>query len=343
MKPVAPQSRRRRAALAWACRLAAAGAFPGAARSVCAASVDADLPTYVPQAWVVSSGPDRDPATTLFGYNDMRDLLEPLVAQFAQAHGGLRVTLELPGTRFAPAALAEGRAALAPMGAVFTPAQLAAYRHVVHDDPIAFRVAHASLDPRALSGPLAVFVHAGNPVAALTFEQLARACTGRATRWGQLGASGPWADRAIHLYGVQLGSPLAYSMQEAIQADTAFGAGMTGLPQSSEVVEHVGNDELGLGYAAAMRFTSRVRMVAVARDGEHPALLPTAETISADRYPLDRFLLIYARRPLTTFAREFLRLMLSKQGQEAVASTPQRYLPLSAAAAAAERAKIDAP
>jgi hypothetical protein len=38
-----------------------------------------------------------------------------------------------------------------------------------------------------------------------------------------------------------------------------------------------------------------------------------------------------------------MRLMLSREGQEAVAATPQRYLPLSAAEAAVEREKLDTP
>lgn len=305
----------------------------------CAAAdgVDPQLPTHVPHG--LASGETQ----TLFGYNDMKDLLEPLVERFMVTHAGVRVALDLPGTRFAPAALAAGRAALAPMGAVLTPAQRAAYRAEVGDDPIEFRVAHASLDPRALSGPLGVFVHADNPVALLTLDQLARAFSGRATHWGELGAVGVWADRPIHLYGVLGGSPLAYAMQDALHAEAEFGVGMKGLPQSAEVVANVGADSLGLGYAAAMRSTSRVRLVPVARDAGQPALLPTVETIGAGRYPLDRFLLIYARKPLTPFAREFMRLVLSREGQEAVASTPQHYLPLSAAEAAAERAKLDPP
>ena len=329
------------------CRIAVAAALCTLALSAGATNVDPGLPSYVPQPLPgvpASAASEPSAATTLFGYNDMRDLLEPLVARFSAAHGGMPIGLDLPGTRFAPAVLAAGRAALAPMGAELTPAQRAAYRAEAGGDPIEFRVAHASLNPRALSGPLGIFVHADNPIASLTLDQLARAYPGRATRWRELGAVGAWADRPIHLYGVQRGSPLGYSMQDAVHADAAaFATGMHGLPQSAEVVEHVGSNPLGLGYAAAMRSTSRVRMVPVSRAAGHEALLPTVETISAGRYPLDRYLLIYARRPLTPFARAFMRLMLSREGQEAVAATPQHYLPLSAAEAAVERAKLDAP
>ena len=308
-----------------------------------AAGADPALPAYVAQSLSAEGSPGTATTMTIFGYNDMKDLLEPLVRRFSAAHPGLEVALDLPGTRFAPAALASGRAALAPMGATLTPPQREAYRAEAGHDPIEFRVAHASVDPRALSGPLGIFVHADNPVASLTLAQLASAYSGRSTRWGELGATGVWAERPVHLVGLQPGTALFHEMHEALPGAEPFATTMLGLPQSRTVVERVGADPLALGYAAAMRVTPRVRNVAVARDDAHAAVLPTEETITGGRYPLDRWLLIYARRPLTPRAREFMRLMLSREGQEAVAATPQHYLPLSAAEAAAERAKLDRP
>jgi phosphate transport system substrate-binding protein len=77
-----------------------------------------------------------------------------------------------------------------------------------------------------------------------------------------------------------------------------------------------------------------------ARAGDEP-VAPTEENIVANRYPLDRFLLIYAPRPVTPLVREFLRLVLSREGQQAVAATPQKYLPLSAEDAAKERSRLE--
>ena len=74
-----------------------------------AASVDPALPRYEPRsvetpksaAYVAADG-----AIVVVGYNDMRDLLQPLVARFTATHPGVRFKLDLPGTRMAPAALA---------------------------------------------------------------------------------------------------------------------------------------------------------------------------------------------------------------------------------------------
>jgi phosphate transport system substrate-binding protein len=271
----------------------------------------------------------------------MRDMLEPIAALFTAAHPDIRLKLVLPGTRFAPAALARGESAFAPMGALFTPPQLTEYRAIRSEDPVAFRVAHASLDPKALSGPLAVFVHRDNPLVSLTLEQVARVFSGEARQWSHLGVEGRWAQRPIATYGLSAGTALSYAFKDAAMGARAFTSRMSGLPQSAEVVQKVSQDRDGIGFAAAMRATGGARVLPLAvRDGDDP-VAPTEESIVAGRYPLDRFLLIYAPRPVTPLVAEFLRLVLSYEGQSAVAATPQKYLPLSADDAAKEMGKLE--
>ncbi len=306
------------------------------AAAVHAASVDPALPPYEPRAFEVPAE-----VVDVVGYNDMREMLETLVPLFTAAHPGLAVKLDLPGTRFAPAALARGASAFAPMGAEFTPPQLAEYRAIVRADPIAFRVAHASLDPRALSGPLAVFVHRDNPLASLTLDGASRVFSGDARVWGDVGLTGAWASRPIHLVGLGAGTALSYAFASAAMGSRSFAATLDGVPQSVEVVRKVGADPGAIGFAAAMRETPEVRVLPIAaRAGDAPVAL-TEENIVAGRYPLDRFLLVYVRPPVSPLVRDFLRLMLSREGQAAVAAAPQRYLPLSAADAARERDRLE--
>jgi len=280
-------------------------------------------------------------AIAVVGYNDMRDILEGIVPLFVAAHPNARFVLDLKGTRFAPAALAAGTSAFAPMGGELTPKQLEEYRAATGSDPLLFRVAHASLSPRALSGPLAIFVQRDNPLQSITLVQAARAFTGEASRWRDLGATGTFADRPIHLYGLKPETVLGIFAQKNVLQGRTFGKQFVGLAQSAEVVEKVAGDLLSLGFAAANRETSSVRALALAAGRNGQPVAPTSENILAGRYPLDRFLLIYTRRPLTPLAREFLRTVLSPEGQRAVADSPQGYLPLSAAELAAERAKLE--
>ncbi len=296
-----------------------------------AVAVDPALPPYEPHAF---EAPKE--AVRVVGYNDMREMLDAMRVKFEALHPGFHMALDLPGTRFAPAALAEGRSAFAPMGAEFTPSQLVQYREAVKADPVPIRIAHASLDSHALSGPLAIFVHRDNPLASLGMDHLARVFNGGAPTWGDLGAHGEWAMKPVHAYGMKPDTALAYFFQDRVLKGALYGERVTGFPQSVDVVKKVSEDPLGIGFAAAMRETRGVKAIAV---GDPPVAL-SEESIREGRYALDRHLLIYLRPPVAPYVREFVRFALSREGQEAVAASPQHYLPLSAREAAAELKKL---
>ena len=303
-----------------------------------------------PQRVPAVSAPYRSAsgAISIVGYNDMREMLEALDGLFEQAHPGVRFALTLRGTRTAPAALAAGRSLLAPMGAAFSPSELASYRREVGSDPIAFRIANDSLDPRARSAPLAIFVPAANPLPQLTFAQLRRifAARGGAPTWGQLGVMGVLASRPVHPYGLAPATALGRFMRQQVLAGRAFDEQFIGLAESPDVVRDVGDDPLAIGFAAMNRATPAVRIVPLSpRRGEAPSRGTRADVIDG-RYPLSRQLLLYVRIPpggrLDPLAREYLRLALSPAGQRAIASGQLGYLPLSPAAVAAERARLQA-
>jgi phosphate transport system substrate-binding protein len=308
------------------------------------AEVDPGLPHYQPRAVTLPAQAGyagADGTVSVVGYNDMAAMLGKMAELFNASHPGLRIRLDLPGTRFAPAALAAGKSAFAPMGAEFTPDQLADYRAKTGEGaPLAIRVAHASMDPRALSGPLAVFVHGDNPLQSLSMAAVVCVFSGACMVWGDVGAQGDWAQRPIHVHGLARDRVLALDFQQQALQGAAYTAHMVGFAQSAEVVAKLAADPLAIGFAAAMRATPGVRTLALAAGPGQAPVLPTAESITANQYPLDRHLLIHVRQPLNPVAREFLRLALSREGQQAVADSPQGYLPLSAADAAKELAKI---
>jgi phosphate transport system substrate-binding protein len=174
-------------AVVLACTLTAhvaRAAQPLACAGVGVDGVDPALPAYKPKPFELPHEAGYiapDGAVVVVGYNDMREILNSMASTFSAKHRPVRFRFDLPGTRYAPAALAKGQSAFAPMGALFTPSQLADYRGVTSSEPLAIRIAHASLDPRALSGPLAVFVHRDNPIQSLTLAQVARVFAGEVT------------------------------------------------------------------------------------------------------------------------------------------------------------------
>src|SRR5258708_38194098 len=114
---------------------------------------------------------------TIVGYNDMAGIFAALNPIFARAHPEIRFHMQLKGTATAAPALTLGVSTLAPMGAEFSAMELEAYRSFVGADPLPIRVAHCSLDPRALSAPVGIFVNRLNPIDRLTVEQIARIFT----------------------------------------------------------------------------------------------------------------------------------------------------------------------
>jgi phosphate transport system substrate-binding protein len=289
------------------------------------------IPGYEPQpvdfprtaSYVTSAG-----AIAIVGYNDMQGMIEALDTRFAAAHPGFKFALTLKGTKTAPPALARGESAFAPMGAEFTPDQLADYLAVADRPPLVFRVAHDSVGDKALSGPLAIIVHKDNPLATLTLAQVAEIFSGRATR-------------GLHPCGLNPELALGIFLRERVALGVTFGAGFKGFKQSAEVVSCVAGDPLAIGFAAVNRVTPGVKVLAIATDDRSAPVALTEENIRAGRYPLDRFLLIYARDPLDPFVREYLRFVLSREGQEAIAADALGYLPLNAGEVAAELAKLN--
>src|SRR5262249_40162186 len=142
-------------------------------------------------------------------------------------------------------------------------------------------------------------------------------------------------------YGMQSGTALAFELQQAVMPGRPFGTHVIGVPQSADVVDKIAADRSAIGFAAAMRAKPEIRSVAIAAGQGAEPVAPTCESIISGRYPLDRHLLIYVSRPITPLARQFVRFALSREGQQVIAASPQRYLPLSAHDAAAELAKVE--
>jgi phosphate transport system substrate-binding protein len=317
--------------------------------------VDPALPVYLPHGVAVPRGAayvDASGAIVIVGYNDMRDLLSELDARFEAAHPGFRFALDLRGTRTAPAALISGRSAFAPMGAEFSDADLAAFRQQVGRDPIQVRVAHAAVGSRAKSGPVVIIVHPSNPLARLSTAQVRRLFTVPAgespiLRWSELeSAPTGWPD-AIRPVGLAAPTALAIFMLRHHWGDRPLAVSYVGYAESAQVVHRVAADPAAVGFTGINLVDASVKVVAIAATETGPASAASADDIIHGRYPYDRFLYLYVRAapgsPPDPFVMEYLRLVLSRDGQQAVAASPQGYLPLTAAEAAAERARLALP
>jgi phosphate transport system substrate-binding protein len=187
---------------------------------------------------------------------------------------------------------------------------------------------------------LAVFVHKDNPIKGLTLQQVdaifsvTRLCGARsdAKTWGDLGVTGNLAGKAIQLFGRNsVSGTYGYFKEEAL-CKGDFKPNVNEQPGSASVVSSISSSLNGIGYSGIGYKTSSVRSVPLARK-EGTAFVEDNEANALNgTYPLARFLYVYVNKapntPLNPLEAEFVRLILSKQGQEVVMK--DGYIPLPA-------------
>lgn len=283
-------------------------------------------------------------AIRIVGYNDMRWMLEALDQRFTRLFPGTHFKLTLPGTRSAPAALAKGTSLFAPMGATFSKSELSAYRRRTGSGPLRFAVAHAALDPRARSSPLAIFVNRANPLRVIDTRALRMVFTspGRIT-WSQLGLGGRWAALAVAPCGLAADTALGRFMRAQLLDKRPYAASYLGFHESRAVLRHVASNRNALCFADLNQANDRVRALSI-RLAEGGVSTGSRQDIISGRYPLDRYLYIYTRAPdhyRNRLVCRYLRMVLSDAGQRIISQARPGYLPLSHRQRTGERKRLN--
>ena len=113
-------------------------------------------------------------------------------------------------------------------------------------------------------------------------------------------------------------------------------------PGSASVVQGVTVDRFAVGYSGIGYSTAGVRPVPMAEKEGDKCYEADQDNAYAGSYPLSRFLYVYVNRapskPLDPLTREFMKLVLSKDGQEVVIK--DGYFPIPASISKEELSKI---
>jgi phosphate transport system substrate-binding protein len=198
---------------------------------------------------------------------------------------------------------------------------------------------------------LAIYVHKDNPLDKVTLVQADAAFSKTRKRgapkdvraWGDLAGSGEWATRPLSLYGRNSASGTYGFFKEHVLRSGDYKDTVKEQPGSASVVQGVTNDRYGMGYSGIGYQTSGVKRLALAEKDGGQFSGGSYEDVVSGKYPLSRFLYIYVNRapgkPLDPLVREFLKLVLSKEGQEVVVK--DGYLPLTPSIVSEERGKLE--
>jgi phosphate transport system substrate-binding protein len=275
------------------------------------------------------------------GSDTMNNLMTYWAEGFAKVYPNVKVQVEGKGSSTAPPALIAGTAQLGPMSRPMKDSEIDAFEAQFSHKPLVIRT---SLDS------LAVYVNKDNPLQSLTLPQV-DAIFSKTRRlgypqpintWGQVGLTGTWAAQPISLYGRNSASGTYGFFKEHVLGNGDYRDEVKEQPGSASVVQGVTEDKLGIGYSGIGYRTSGVRAIALAPKEGAPPIAATAEHVYDGTYPLSRFLFLYINKdpdkPLDPLVREFVKFVLSKDGQEVVVK--DGYLPLPAAVAADEMKKI---
>jgi phosphate transport system substrate-binding protein len=297
------------------------------------------LPAYRPRP--VQLAPDAsyvlpDGSIQIVGTEYVQSIVGELDALFARTHPGLKFTVRLRGTSTAIPALTHGVTLFAPMGREAGELELVPYKKIVGAAPLELRVAHASDTSPTLPTSLALYVNKANPIERLTLDQVAQIFgsgheQGDITRWSQLGLAGEWAGRAIHPYGTPETGGFGSHMKRHVLRGASFSPAYEAAANTKAILQRVALDTAGIGFAAIGNASPQLKMVAVSDGG--------------GAYPFGRYLYFSLRRtpgkPLDPLAREYMRMVLSREGQAIISAGTDGFLPLGAQEVAEQLARLD--
>lgn len=296
--------------------------------------VDPKLPTYERVSGISGN-------LSSIGSDTLNNLMTLWAEEFRGFYPNVNIQIQGAGTSTAPPAVTEGTANFGPMSRGMREGEIQAFEQR-HGYP-------PTLIPVAID-TIAVYVHRDNPIEGLSIQQVdaifsaTRRCghPNDITRWGQLGLTGAWANRDFTIYSRNAVSGTYGFFRQAALCDGDFKSSINEQPGSASVVQGVSETINGIGYSGIGYRTSGVRVVPLSRDSGSTPVMPTAETASSGEYPLARFLYIavnkHPNRPLAPRDREFLKMVLSKQGQEVVLR--DGFIPLPESVAKEWRVKL---
>jgi len=310
--------------------------------------------------------------------NDAYELVHGWEAEFKKKHYEVRFDDYLLTTPSGFSGLAAGTAEIGYVGHSWWHSDLMGFESIYGYPPLEIKYAQGSFNAAKGSTPGPVFiVHKSNPLTGLTLDQLdgifgaertggwrgskwttdvARGPEKDLRKWGQLGLKGEWAGKKINAFGLDatLSNWSDLMSKVAFKGGTKWNPEMTEIvrggveaPADVQLVQAVHNDPAAIAFTF-MRVVETakldVKVVPLAVDAKGPYVMPSAQSFHDNSYPMNNAVYLYLNRepgkPVPPRIREFVRYVLSQEGQKKVAED-ETWIPLNAASIAEELKKLD--
>jgi phosphate transport system substrate-binding protein len=339
---------------------AASKGSPNAAASDPAVAFIADLPIYEPSQRVSGT-------VVLWGHGSFKhDFMGPLVKRWIsglqKTQPGIALDFRMYGTASAISALFTGAGNLAILGEEISPSANRAFERAKGYSPTRIDVATGSLETNFFDYAHMIFVHKDNPLDRLTLQQLDAVFGaehrrgGRNIRsWGELGLKGPWGQAPIQPYGWKVDEDFALFFREAVLQNShrwnnaikefvhVVRADGTQYDHGQQILDALAKDPRGIAVSNVRYQNPGVKPIALAREPGGPFIKASNATLISQEYPLVRIIPAYVDKSrggrVEPAVREFLRYVLSREGQRALIEE-SGYLPLGSRAIAAQLERL---
>ena len=295
---------------------------------------------------------------------------------FAKFQPGIRISYYLPTSAVAFAALYYAEVDLA-IGHRPSFYDLLAYQRVLGSSPVEITAFTGSYDVAGWENSTVILVNGENPITRLTLDQLdgifgaardggwagtnfrpnwARGPEQNIRSWGQLGLTGEWADQPINVYGFNLRYNTATDFADKVLKGSdkwnenihafahIFRDDGSRYIQADQITDALAEDRFGIAFNRFRGERPRVRRLALAKTPSSPFVSHTIENLQNRSYPIINEQYFYfsdiAGDPAAPLIREFLRFILSQEGQAEV-QRDGKYLPLTAEVAREQLKKLE--
>ncbi len=295
-----------------------------AGNTMAAAKVDAAIAPYQKASGVSGN-------LSSVGSDTLANLMTLWAEGFKREYPNVNIQIQAAGSSTAPPALSEGTSNIGPMSRKMKKKELEAFekKHGYKPTPVAVAI-----------DALAVFVNKDNPIKGMSIPDVdavfssTRKCGGKqdVKSWGQLGLERSWANRPVQLFGRNSVSGTYGYFKKKGLCKGDYKNNVNEQPGSASVVQSVSASLNAIGYSGIGYKTSSVRALPLAKKPGQPFVAASPDNAIKGTYPLSRFLYVYVNKhpnkPLAPLEKEFLKMVLSKEGQEVVVK--DGYIPLPA-------------
>jgi phosphate transport system substrate-binding protein len=295
----------------------------------------------------------RVPAGTvrISGDRYMASIVRAWEEHFRRYHPEVQFETRLMGSDTAMSGLYNNTADVALLGRESNGTESDGFLHTLQYKPVELRLMTGSLDGPGMSYAPVLFVHKGNPLDKLTLAQVEHAfgcgqmgAEAPARTWGDLGATGEWKDKPLHLYSLDMESGTGIFFLRALQGDSKkmnweiireYGEGHhpdgTDYDATEQTMDALVHDPYGLAVSNLHYAGADVKALALAKDKGARYVQATRETLMDGSYPLARMTYAFVNQapgmPLDPRVKEFLRFVYSEEGQRVVSDSGE-FLPV---------------